>query len=33
MERLEEGMDRIEDNLDAIMKMCSVKNLSRIDYI
>jgi aspartate/methionine/tyrosine aminotransferase len=33
MELLEEGMNRIEDNLDKIMKTCSVKNLSRIDYI
>jgi aspartate/methionine/tyrosine aminotransferase len=33
MELLEEGMNRIEDNLDKIMKTCSVKNLSRIDFI
>jgi aspartate aminotransferase len=33
MELLEEGMNRIEENLDNIMKACSVKNLSRIDFI
>ena len=33
MELLEEGMNRIEKNLDKIMKACSVKNLSRIDFI
>ncbi len=33
MELLEEGMNRIEENLDKIMKVCSVKNLSRIDFI
>jgi aspartate/methionine/tyrosine aminotransferase len=33
MARLEEGMNRIEDNLETIMKQCSVRNLSRIDFI
>ena len=33
MELLEEGMNRIEENLDKILKACSVKNLSRIDFI
>lgn len=33
MELLEEGMNRMEDNLEKIRKQCSVRNLSRIDYI
>ena len=33
MELLEEGMNRIEENMDKILKACSVKNLSRIDFI